>query len=46
MQNLIQQAAATAAFPWLKRDGCFFGGFAYGDGPVGAYFTLGVRLKM
>ena len=46
VQNLFNKQPPPAAFLGSNAMVGFFGGFAYGDDPVGAYFTLGVRLKM
>ena len=46
IQNLLNKQPPPAAY--LGSNGAVgqFGGFVYGDDPIGAYFTLGVRLKL
>jgi outer membrane receptor protein involved in Fe transport len=46
VQNLFNKQPPPGAY--LGSNGAVgqFGGFVYGDDPIGAYFTLGVRLRM
>ena len=46
IQNLFNKQPPPGAY--LGSNGAVgqFGGFVYGDDPIGAYFTLGVRLKL
>jgi len=46
IQNLLNKQPPPGAY--LGSNGAVgqFGGFVYGDDPIGAYFTLGVRLRL
>jgi iron complex outermembrane receptor protein len=46
VQNLLNKQPPPGAY--LGSNGAVgqFGGFVYGDDPIGAYFTLGVRLRL
>ena len=46
IQNLLNKQPPTGAY--LGANGAVgqFGGFVYGDDPIGAYFTLGVRWQL
>jgi outer membrane receptor protein involved in Fe transport len=46
VQNLFNRLPPPAAFLGSNSMVGFFGGFVYGDDPVGAYFTLGARFRM
>jgi outer membrane receptor protein involved in Fe transport len=45
VQNLFNKQPPPGAY--LGSNGAVgqFGGFVYGDDPIGAYFTVGVRLR-
>jgi iron complex outermembrane receptor protein len=45
VQNLFNKQPPAAAFLGANGAVGYFGGFAYGDDPVGAYFTVGLRYR-
>jgi iron complex outermembrane receptor protein len=45
VQNLFNKQPPPAAFLGANGAVGSFGGFAYGDDPVGAYFTVGLRYR-
>ena len=45
VQNLFNKQPPPAAFLGANGSVGSFGGFAYGDDPIGAYFTVGLRYR-
>jgi iron complex outermembrane receptor protein len=45
VQNLFNKQPPPGAFIGANGSVGSFGGFVYGDDPLGAYFTLGVRYR-